>query len=148
VLIVQGGSSGGYSLYLRDRKLHYAYNYVGIKEFHIESDVAVADGRHELRFEFEPSGAPDLARGRGAPGHARLFVDGALVGGGELPVTIPIDIGITEGLTVGRDEGSAVSGDYEAPYAFTGGLEQVVVDVSGEFVEDHASQLRIAMAHQ
>jgi arylsulfatase A-like enzyme len=66
VLIVQGGNSGGYSLYLRDRKLHYTYNYVGIKEFHIESDVAIGDGRHELRFEFEPSGVPDIARGRGA----------------------------------------------------------------------------------
>jgi len=148
VLIVQGGSSGGYSLYLRDRKLHYTYNYVGIQEFHIESDVAVADGRHELRFEFEPSGAPDLARGRGAPGTGRLFVDGALVGGGELPVTIPIDIGITEGLSVGRDEGSSVSADYKAPFAFTGSLEQVVIDVSGEFIEDRAAQLRIAMAHQ
>jgi hypothetical protein len=49
---------------------------------------------------------------------------------------------------VGRDEGSAVTVDYVAPYAFTGSLEQVVVDVSGEFVEDHAAQLRIAMAHQ
>ena len=26
--------------------------------------------------------------------------------------------------------------DYEAPFAFTGQLEQVVVDVSGELIED------------
>jgi hypothetical protein len=40
----------------------------------------------------------DVAHGRGAPGEARLFIDGEFVGGGELPVTIPLDIGITEGL--------------------------------------------------
>ena len=35
-------------------------------------------------------------------------------------MTIPLDIGITEGLACGRDEGSAVTADYESPFAFTG----------------------------
>ena len=67
VLVAQGGSSGGYALYLKDRKLHYAYNFLGVQQFHVATDTTVGDGKHELRFEFEPTGKPPTwrtARGR------------------------------------------------------------------------------------
>jgi arylsulfatase A-like enzyme len=148
VLVAQGGSSGGYSLYVKERKLHYAYNYLGVERFHLASTAAVPDGDHELRFEFEPTGKPDLAHGRGSPGRAQLYVDGALVGQVELPVTIPLDIGITEGLTCGRDEGSSVTTAYRAPFAFTGTLHNVAVDVSGDLIQDTEAEMKAIMAHQ
>ena len=56
---------------------------------HVASDTEpCAGGAHELRFEFEPTGEPDLAAGKGAPGRLQLYIDGALVGEGEAPVTI------------------------------------------------------------
>ena len=148
VLVAQGGSTGGYALYVKDHKLHYAYNFLGVQQFHLATDTTVGDGRHELRFEFEPTGKPDLAHGKGTPGHAQLYIDGKLAGQGDLPITIPLDIGITEGLSCGRDEGSAVTTDYRAPFAFTGQLEKIVVDVSGELLEDKDAQMRAVMAHQ
>jgi arylsulfatase A-like enzyme len=148
VLVAQGGSSGGYSLYLKDHKLHYAYNFLGIQQYHLTSDATIGDGRHELRFEFEPTGKPDLAHGKGTPARAQLYVDGKLAGQTDLPVTIPLDIGITEGLTCGRDDGSTVTTDYRGPFPFNGALEKVVVDVSGELIEDHDARLRATMAHQ
>jgi arylsulfatase A-like enzyme len=148
VLVAQGSSSGGYALYLKDGKLHYAYNFLGVQQFHVATDMTVGDGKHELRFEFEPTGAADLAHGKGTPARAQLYVDGKLSGEGSLPVTIPLDIGITEGLSCGRDEGSTVTTDYPGPFAFTGGLEKVVVDVSGELIEDKATEMRSVMAHQ
>jgi arylsulfatase A-like enzyme len=148
VLVAQGGSSGGYSLYVKDHKLHYAYNYLGVRQFHVATGETLGDGRHELRFEFEPTGKPDLAQGKGTPAHAQLYVDGKLAGQADLPVTIPIDIGITEGLSCGRDQRSAVTTDYQVPFAFTGELEKIVVDVSGDLIEDEASQMRAVMAHQ
>jgi hypothetical protein len=63
-------------------------------------------------------------------------------------VTIPLDIGITDGLTCGRDDGSTVTSAYQAPFAFTGTLEKIVVDVSGELLEDKAAEMRAVMAHQ
>ena len=148
VLVAQGGSSGGYSLYVKDHKLHYAYNFLGVQHFHVGTTTAIADGRHELRVEFEPTGAPDLAHGKGTPARAQLYVDGLLAAETDLPVTIPLDIGITDGLTCGRDDGSTVTTDYQAPFAFTGGLEKVVVDVSGDLIEDHAAAMSAVMAHQ
>ena len=132
VLVAQGSSSGGYTLYVKDHRLHYAYNFLGVQHFHVESDTTIGDGRHELRVEFEPNGAPDLAHGKGTPARTQLYIDGKLVGQTDLPVTIPLDIGITEGLTCGRDDGSTITTDYRAPFDFTGRLEKVVVDISGQ----------------
>jgi arylsulfatase len=148
VLVAQGSASGGYALYLKDHKLHYAYNYLGIQQFQIATDTTIGDGRHELRFQFEPTGKPDLANGKGTPARGQLYVDGKLVAEGDLPVTIPLDIGITDGLTCGRDDGSTVTADYPSPFAFTGTLEKVVVDVSGELIEDKGAEMRAVMAHQ
>jgi arylsulfatase len=148
VLVAQGGSSGGYALYVKDHKLHYAYNFLGIQQYHLASDATIGDGRHELRFEFEPTGKPDFAHGKGTPARAQLYVDGKLAGQTDLPVTIPLDIGITDGLTCGRDDGSTVTTDYQGPFAFSGALEKVVVDVSGDLIEDHDAKLRSTMAHQ
>jgi arylsulfatase A-like enzyme len=148
VLVAQGGSAGGYSFFLKDHRLRYVYNYLGVQEFRIVAAAPVPPGRHELRFEFEPTGKPDLARGKGTPGRARIYVDGKLAGQADFPITIPLDIGITDGLTCGRDDGSTVTNDYPGPFAFTGKLEQVVIDVSGELLEDKHAELKSVMAHQ
>ena len=67
--VAQGGSSGGYSLYVKDHKLHYAYNYLGVQQLPRRDRRSTSPtGEHELRFEFEPTGKPDLAHGKGTPG--------------------------------------------------------------------------------
>ena len=70
VLLCQGTAAGGYSFYVKDGKLRYVHNYVGRQLLEVESEDAVPTGKHELRFEFEPTGQPDLAQGKGAPGTA------------------------------------------------------------------------------
>jgi arylsulfatase len=147
VILAQGGNEGGFSLYVKDHKLHYSYNYVAAEEFHVESRSRIPKGEHELRFEFEPTGKPDLAHGKGAPGRAQLYIDKRLVGETELPVTIPLVVGM-EGLTCGRDGGSAVSDLYQSPFAFTGALDEVVVEVDGELYEDKDARTRMIMARQ
>ena len=148
VLVAQGGSSGGYSLYLKDHKLHYAYNYLGVQQFRLRTDSTSREGRHELRFEFEPTGAPDLAHGKGTPARAQLYVDGQLAAKTDLPVTIPLDIGITEGLTCGRDNGSSVTTDYESAVH----LHRRAGKGRGRRVggpdRGHAAAMSAVMAHQ
>jgi arylsulfatase len=148
VLVAHGGNTGGFSLFVKDHRLHYTHNYVGSQQFHVVSDTTLTPGKHELRYEFEPTGTPDLAQGQGSPGRAQLYVDGKLAGQMQLPVTVPMSLGLGEGLSVGRDEGSPVSTEYEPPFAFTGKLESVTVDVSGELIEDKDAQTRRVMARQ
>jgi arylsulfatase len=149
VLLSHGGVSGGYSLFIKDRKLHYVYNYVGEREFHLESAVEVPRGRTELRFEFEPTDGPDLRAGRGAPGRGKLFINGDLVAQSDISATMPLIISLGEGLTCGRDENSSVSSLYQPPFEFKGGtLSDVVVDVSGEHVRDEKAEQKTAMSRQ
>jgi arylsulfatase A-like enzyme len=148
VLLSQGGLDGGYAFYVQDGKLHYVYNYVARKIFHVESVKEIPEGAKQLRFEFEVTGKPDVLKGKGAPGHAQLYVDGELVGQAELDVTNPIMLGLACGVAVGADPGSPVTDKYKAPFAYTGKLNHVTIDVSGELIRDTEAEMRSIMARQ
>ena len=147
VLLSQGTAAGGFSLYVKDGKLRYVHNYVGRAWYTVESAQVLEPGTHELRFEFEPTGEPDLQQGKGAPGRLQLYVDGSLVGNAEAPVTVPFvfNPGV---LTCGANPGSPVTPDYTSPFKFTGTLHAVTVDVSGDLIHDAEAELRVAMARQ
>lgn len=152
VLICHGGNTGGYTLFVKDGKLHYVHNYVSAEEFDIASTESIPTGKLTLRYEFEPTGKPDLAHGKGTPGKGRLFANETLIGQGELPVTIPLLIGLGGGLSVGRNPGSPVSELYTPPFAFTGKIFKVTVDVSGKSTqsaeEQHKAAAMAAMKRQ
>jgi len=148
VLLTQGGGPGGYVLFVQDNKLHYVHNYVGSEQFHVVSEKPVPEGRSVLSYQFEVSGPPDLAVGKGTPGTGTLFINDEPVGSIEIPYTIPLIISIDEGLTCGRDTASAVVDTYEPPFSFTGTLHRVAVDVSGERIQDHEAEIRHALARQ
>jgi arylsulfatase A-like enzyme len=152
ILICHGSNAGGYSLFVKDGKLHYVHNYVGAEEFHVESGDRVPEGKSTLRYEFEPTGKPDIAHGKGTPGHARLFINGKLVGQTEFPYTVPLLLGLGGGLTVGRNPGSPVSQLYGPPFDFTGTVFKVTADISGQSLQDaeeeKKAEARKAMSSQ
>ena len=147
VLLSQGSSAGGYSFYVQGGKLHYVHNYLsrGLYSVHSEDDLPA--GKHELRFEFEPTGEPDMAAGKGAPGRLQLYIDGKLAGNAEAPVTVPFAIN-PGALACGSNPGSAVTPEYTSPFAFTGTIKQVTVDISGELIKDDEAELRAALSRQ
>src|SRR4051794_6820706 len=148
VLLSAGDVQGGYALYVQEGLLRYTYSYVGSEFFDIVGQDPVPSGQHELRFEFEVTGEPDFSTGRGAPGTGQLYVDGTLVGAGEISVTMPLSLGLGGGLVCGQDSGSSVTERYAAPFPYAGNLHHVTVDVSGDLIEDDEHALRVAMARQ
>jgi hypothetical protein len=142
VLLCHGGNAGGYSFFVKDWKLHYVHNYVGAAEYHVESSAQVPEGPCELRFEFDPTGQPDLAKGRGVAGRAQLYINSKLVGQADIPVTVPLLLALGGGLVCGRNPGSPVSELYRPPFAFTGKLVKVTVDVSGKMIQDTEEEMR------
>ncbi len=145
VIVCHGSNEGGYSLFIKENKLHYVHNYVDVAEYRVESPQILPEGKAQLRYEFEPTGKPDPAKGKGVPGHARLYVNGKLAGEADFPVTIPLVIGIGGGLAVGRNSGSPVSQMYSSPFPFTGTIYQVTIDVSGKTAQDPGEEKK-AMA--
>jgi arylsulfatase len=147
VLLCQGTNVGGWSFYVKDARLHYAHNYVRRAVYQVSSTESIPIGRRQLRFEFEPTGQPDFATGKGSPGRAQLYVDRKLVGQAEMPVTTPIAFN-PGGMTCGANPGSPVVTDYERPFRFSGILHSVTVDLSGDLIMDSESEVRVAMSRQ
>jgi arylsulfatase A-like enzyme len=148
VLVAQGGDAGGYTFYVKDGQLCFLYNYVGLDHFEVKGgNGGLSEGRHSLRFEFEPTGEPDIANGKGVPGRGQLYIDGTLVGATEFPHTTPLLFEL-EGLSCGYDFGAPASEVYHAPFPFTGTIRQVAVDLAGELIADDEAEMRVLMARQ
>jgi arylsulfatase A-like enzyme len=129
VLFAHGCRFGGHALYIKDGKLKYDYNYVGIEDQYVVSSKSIPTGRCRLsaRFEKEGDGMPTT-------GTLSLYINQEKVGEGKIK-TQPGKFSLSgEGLNVGMDRGEPVTSDYpgDAPWAFTGGtLHKVIVNVSG-----------------
>ena len=66
VLYAHGGVAGGHSLYVKDKRLKYVFNWVGTHLQTIEADRDISAGRHVLAVDFAVQG-PNTD-----PKHARL----------------------------------------------------------------------------
>jgi arylsulfatase A-like enzyme len=125
VIIAQAGVFGGWTLYMKDGKAHFEYNYFGVERTNIAAPAVVPAGRHEIRYEFVPDAPKPGAGGRGA-----IFVDGKEVAQGHIPKTQPYAFSADEGVDVGLDGETAVSNDYkQGDNKFTGEIVKVTVDV-------------------
>ncbi|MEZ4770732.1 MAG: arylsulfatase [Caldilineales bacterium] len=147
-LVSYGGTDGGYALYIQDNKLQYVHNYVAKDYLHVAASEPTPPGRHELRFEFEVTGPPDIANGKGAPGRAQLYIDGKLVGQNDFPHTTPLSLGLTGGISVGADPGAPVAPFYLSPFEFHGTIHSVTFDLSGDLIQDKDAEMRRIMARQ
>ncbi|MDQ0374728.1 arylsulfatase [Cellulomonas humilata] len=147
VLIAQGGRFGGWSVWVREGRLTYTYNVLGIQEFTITADEPLPAGKHQARMEFAYDGG-GLAKG----GDVTLFYDGTSVGSGRVGATQPMIFSADETTDIGYESGTTVSSAYEARTSrFTGKIHWVQLDV-GTDDHDHfidpEERLRIAMARQ
>jgi len=147
VIIAQGGRFGGWSLYAKDGKLKYCYNFFGVKLFYAESNKPIPAGQHQVRMEFKYDGG-GLAKG----GSALLYLDGQKVGEGRVEMTVPMIFSADETCDVGKGTGSPVSPDYDArDNEFSGEVNWVQIDLEKDS-HDHLispeERFKMAMARQ
>jgi arylsulfatase len=147
VVVTQGGSVGGWSLYAHQGKLKYCYNFFGIEHYFVTADTPIPPGKHQVRMAFKYDGG-GLAKG----GDVTLYYDGKAVGTGRVEHTEPMAYSADEACDVGADTGSPSSPDYgPTGNKFTGEIDWVQIDI-GEDSQDHLikpeDRLTIAMARQ
>ncbi|KRG72118.1 arylsulfatase [Pseudoxanthomonas dokdonensis] len=147
VLFAHGSRFGGHALFIKDRKLHYVYNFLGIKPEQVfVSPTELKPGKYTLGMEFERTGAGEHGE---SLGKTKLYVDDKVVASGDMK-TQPAKFTLSgDGLCVGYDSGDAVSELYQTPGKFTGGeIQAVGVTVSGKpYVNMEAEAKRIQMSH-
>lgn len=147
VIFAHGSRFGGHALFIKNRKLHYVYNFLGIKPEQVfVSDRALAPGQYTLGMEFTREDAGQYGE---SLGKTNLYINDDVVASGDMK-TQPAKFTLSgDGLCVGYDSGDAVSEMYESPGEFEGGTIQfVAVTVEGEpYVNLEAEARRVMMTH-
>jgi arylsulfatase len=143
-----GGNTGGFVLFMHDGRLRFTYNNLGLDYHRGGSADAVAPGRHELRFDFEPTAPPDADRGRGAPGIGRLSVDGTTVADIDMPSMTPVVIPYTYGLTCGSAGPGRVTDELRGRSLFNGTIHAVTLSARGDFTFDADAEIEVILAEQ
>jgi arylsulfatase A-like enzyme len=149
VLFAHGSRFGGHALYVKDNRLHYAYNFVGSVDQRVSAGADIPAGENlVLSASFDKDGEDPPGT---AAGVLSLYYGDQKVGEGRIK-TQPGKFSIAgEGLCVGRDSGEAVTDDYPgaAPWEFAGGtIKKVVVNVSGKPYVDLEREAVAMMARE
>lgn len=149
ILLAQGNRRVGFAFYLLDGRLHHVHNFVGLEWFTVSSPDPVPSGRHEVRYEFEPTGPPvEPFNGKGMPGRSKLYVDGELVAVAELPYTVVVMLGFY-GMTCGYDTAGAVDPSrWDSRFECTASIREVVLDVSPTLSTDEEALVHSLIAQQ
>jgi arylsulfatase len=125
VILAQAGRFGGWSLYMKEGRPAYAYNWIGRERTTVAGSEPLPAGRATIRVEFAYDGG-----GRGKGAGLSLLVDGRKVADGRIPNTNASVFSLDEGADVGVDEGTPVTEDYpEHDNRYTGRIERVTIEL-------------------
>ena len=118
VIFAHGSRFGGHTLFIKDKRLCYVYNFLGIKPEQKFVSPELKPGKHVLGMEFTRE---DKGKFGESIGKTKLYVDDKVVAEGPMK-TQPGKFTLSgDGLCVGRDSGDAVSQEYTTPGEFSGG---------------------------
>jgi arylsulfatase A-like enzyme len=138
VLFATGTQNSGISIFVQNDRLVVDYNAFDDHTI-LESDIEVPVGRSTLVAQFR--------RGAGSVGTMAISVDGAPAGSADLPLFMRMMSSV--GPSIAYDHGSPVSNRYEAPFAFTGTLHDVVIQLlSRQDLETQAAEAAAEMSRQ
>jgi arylsulfatase len=125
MLVTEGGRFGGYGFYVLNGKPVFTWNLLGLKSVRWEGST-LEPGKHTLVFDFKYDGG-----GLGKGGEGVLRVDGKDADTKRMDKTIPFMLQWDNAFNVGIDTGTAVAGDYDVPFPFTGELTRLKIELKG-----------------
>jgi arylsulfatase len=128
VIFAHGSRFGGHALFIKDKKLYYVYNFLGIKPEQQFISQELKPGKYTLGMEFTRDKAGKFGESLGT---TKLYVNDKVVAEGPMKTQAGKFTLSGDGLCIGRDSGDAVSQEYKTPGDFKGGT----IDVVGVTVE-------------
>ena len=143
VIFAHGSRFGGHSLFIKDKKLYYVYNFLGIQPEQQFVSGVLKPGKYTVGMEFIREKAGEYHESHG---QAKLYVNGKMVAQGPMRAQAGPFTLVGDGLCVGYDSGDAVSELYDSPGAFKGGtifFVNVSVDKKQYLDEEKELQARL-----
>lgn len=125
VLVACGGFTGGYSLFIKDNKADYDYNYYHGVHYQLESPK-LGEGKVHILFNFVEDGGTT----EGIPGGiGELFINDKKVDEVKMPEMHISTFSLSETFDVGVDAGTAVTSDYpvDTHFSYSGKLDKIII---------------------
>jgi arylsulfatase len=123
VIAAVGGMTGGYTMFIKDHRLYYDYNFLDGVHYILKSSP-LPKGKTDLKFNFiktQPFG-----------GTGELYINGEKVDEVDMPQMHISTYSLAETFDIGRDTGTQVSDLYTGIFKFNGELDRVIFTVSDE----------------
>ena len=144
VICSQGSRFGGYSMFVKNGKVTFVYNFLGIPPEQRLTCDAPQIGTHIIGVEFIKD---RIGESNEALGKMTLYLDENVVDSGSFRVQTGHYALAGEGLAIGYDSGDAVSSAYKPRFPFAGGrIVKVIYDVAEDIYLDLERKLAAAMA--
>ncbi|WP_374461159.1 arylsulfatase [Microbacterium sp.] len=145
VIFAQGSRFGGHSLYIKDGRLTYCYNFLGVPPLYLISAPIALTGRHVLGVEFTKQSMGEHREGLGP---LALYIDDQKVAEEQIRTVLGHFSLSGEGLCIGYDSADAVSPEYQGErFEFRDGeIKKVVFDIADDAYLDLEAHLAAAMA--
>ena len=122
VIASEGGLASGFSLYMKDGRPTYTYNFFRRQITTIRGADKLPAGRSKITLQFDDDG------GLGKGAKIALEVNDKKVAETRLTQTVPYTFSFEETFDVGQDSASPV-GEYKSPNRFTGTIDRVEVRI-------------------
>ena len=145
VIFAHGSRFGGHTLFIKDHKLHYVYNFLGIKPEQTFVSPELTPGKLTLGVEFIREKAGEHGESLGT---TKLYVGDQVVAEGPMRAQVGKFTLSGDGLCVGFDSADPVSRSYPpGGYAYTGGeILGVGIDVGDDVYLDLEREAAAAFA--
>jgi len=145
VIFAHGSRFGGHTLFIKDHKLHYVYNFLGIKPEQTFVSPELKPGKLTLGMEFIREGAGEHGESIGT---TKLYIGDQVVAEGPMRAQVGKFTLSGDGLCVGFDSADPVSRSYPpGGYPYTGGeILGVGIDVGDDVYLDLEREAAAAYA--
>jgi len=127
VILTQGGRFGGWSLYVKDGKAAYTYNYLGMNRYTVIAPDMLPVGQATIQLDFQYDGG-----GHGKGGLAMLSINGQTVANVKIEKTQPYIFAGDETADVGLDHQTPVAegvGYGPQETRFTGTIHKITLSL-------------------
>jgi arylsulfatase len=123
VIAAVGGMTGGYTMFIKDHRLYYDYNFLDGVHYVLRSSTLPL-GETVLKFNFIKTAE--------FGGTGELYVNGEKVDEVDMPQMHIATYSLAETFDIGRDTGTQVSRLYTGTFQFNGELDRVTIVVSDD----------------
>lgn len=120
VIVACGGFTGGYTLFVKDGKIHYDYNY--FDGVYWKMSAPLPKGKADIKFNFIKTG--------NFKGKGELYLNGKRVAQVDMPQMHLSTFSLSETFDLGQDTGTPVSDGYTDHFMFKGDLKKVVINLT------------------